>query len=189
MTSSKLVLATALILGLNDLAAAEPMPTEPTKQAPEPAKTNLSAITDVQLGQMLEAMGYDVKPGTYKSGARYFDVQLPGSKFEYSVRFTLSTNKRVVWLLVSLSDIPADVTAAQLQAVLEVVNAKTGKMQLRLLGKLLKGEQPLDNVGVTPLRLRREIEDMVASLDEIADVWRFKKPTQKTANVEKPTAK
>jgi hypothetical protein len=185
---SKLVLAAVLTIGLNGLVAADPMPTVPSKQAPEPAKVTLSAITDEHLGQMLEGMGYEVKPGTYQGGGRYFDIQL-SSKFEYYVRFSLSPNKRVVWLAVTLGDMPADVTAAQLQGLLQVVNTKTGKMQLHLAGKTVKAEQPLDNIGVTPVRLRREIEDLVASLDGTADVWSFKKPTEKTASAEKAAAK
>jgi hypothetical protein len=176
---SNLVLATVLALGLTGLVAADPMPTAPTNPAPETAKTTNGALSDEQLGQMLETMGYEVKPGTYQSGARYFDVKLSGSKFEYHVRFSLSPNKRAVWLMVTIAEIPADVTAGQLRTVLEAINVKTGKMQFRVVGKMLNADLPLDNVAVTPVRLRYEITDLVATLDATADVWGFKKPETK----------
>jgi hypothetical protein len=167
---SKLVYAAVLTLGLCGLVAADG---KPAAENPTPAN---GTVTDEQLGQMLAGMGYEAKPGTYSGGERYFDISVPSKDFTFNIRLGLSPNKRCIWLMVYLGDVPANVTAEQLQAVLRAVNSRTGKMQFRMTGSQLKADQPLDNVAVTPARLKREIDDFVASLTDTADVWVFKKP-------------
>lgn len=174
---NKLVLAAALALGLAGFAHADQKPADAAKPAS-------GTITDVQLGQMLEGMGFEAKPGTYKSGARYFDVTIPVKGFDFTIRLGLSPNARAVWLMSFLGEVPADATTEQLRAVLQAINSKTGKMQFRMTGTQLKADQPLDNVAVTPARLRREIDDFTAALVDTADVWGFKKPAEKTAKTE-----
>jgi hypothetical protein len=149
---------------------------------PNPAN---GTLTEEQLGQMLAGMGFETKPGTYSSGARYYDISASSKEHTFSIRVALSPNKRSIWLMSYLNDVPANVTVAQLQAVLWAVNSKTGKMQFRMIKSQLKADQPLDNVAVTPARLKREIDDFVLSLEDTADVWGFKKPAEKPA--EKPT--
>jgi hypothetical protein len=177
---SKLVLAAVLTLGLTGVVRADQKPADAPKPAAEPTKTADGTLTDVQLGQMLEAMGFVVKPGKYSSGAGYFDIVVTGKGFDFNIRIALSPNSRAIWLMSYVGDVPADATAEQLRAVLRVVNSKTGKMQFRMTGTQLKADQPLDNVAVTPVRLRREIDDFVAALGDTADVWGFKKPVEMT---------
>lgn len=181
---SMLTLAAALGLGYLGHCQANDKPAETPKPAVEAPKTTNGAITDEQLGTMLESMGYEVKPGTYQSGAKYYDVSLPTKSFQIHIRFGLSPNKRCVWLMSNLGDLPADVTLDQVKAVLQAVNSKTGKMQFRLTDKQLKADQPMDNFGVTAARLRYEITDFLAALDDTGDIWTFKKVGDKTAKQE-----
>jgi hypothetical protein len=179
---TSLVFAAVLTLGLCGLAGANENP------APKPVAENPNqasgTITDEQLGQMLVGMGFEPKQGTYSSGARYYDITVPSKEYTFSIRLGLSPNKRSIWLMTYLNDVPANVTVEQLQAVLQAVNSKTGKMQFRMAGMQLKADQPLDNVAVTPARLKREIDDFVATLADTADVWSFKKPADKTAKTD-----
>ncbi|MBY0525281.1 MAG: hypothetical protein K2R98_17880 [Gemmataceae bacterium] len=170
---SRLVLAAILALGFAGLADANPHPTEATK-------VSNGTITDEHLGKMLEDMGFETKPGTYNNGARYYDIVVSGKDLDIPIRIGLSPNKRTIWLMCRLNEVPADVTVDQMKAVLAAVNSKTGKMQFRLTGNSLKADQPMDNFGVTTTRLKREIDDFVAALNDTADIWGFKKPVPKT---------
>jgi hypothetical protein len=188
MTAMKTIgtVVLALALGFGGVVMADPMP-EKDKEKEAPAKvTPGGAITEVQLGEMLEGLGLDIKKGTYKSGALYFDVKLPTGTYDFEVRIALSPNKRTIWLMSYLEDMPANVPAERLKALLEAINSKTGKMQFRLVGDQLKADQPLDNVGVTPARLRRELDDFSATLQSTDALWNVKKWENKEAKVEKP---
>jgi hypothetical protein len=177
---SKMVYASVLMLGLSGLGQAD----QKSPPAPTPAaETALAAdgsITDEQLGKMLVGLGYEAKLGTYSSGARYYDIKVPTKDFDFSIRLALSPNKRCIWLMAYLSEVPANVTVEQLQALLRAVNTKTGKMQFRMTGMQLKADQPLDNVAVSPSRLKREIDDFAAALADTADLWQFKAPAKAT---------
>jgi hypothetical protein len=186
-TLSKLLAALTLTLGTTGLVLADPMP---VKETPAPAKmTAGEPITDAQLGQMLEGLGLEVKKGTYKSGGLYFDVKVPTKDYEFEVRVALSPNKRCIWLMSYLDDMPTNAEAARLRALLEAINSKTGKLQFRLVGDQLKADQPLDNTAVTAVRLRRELDDFGASLQDTDTLWNVKKwgmKEAKTEKVEKP---
>jgi hypothetical protein len=163
-----LILVTTLVLGLGyaSLALADvPYPDN------QPARDASDTLTDVKLGEMLDAMGMDPQKGTYKSGANYFDVKLNTRDYELNVRLGLSPNKRCIWLMSNLGKLPADVPAERLKALLQAVNSKTGKMQFRLVGDLLKADQPLDNVKVTASRLRRELDDFADTLQKTGPLW------------------
>jgi hypothetical protein len=179
---NKLMVALVLALGSTGLVMADPTP---EKETPAPAKTGMEPITDVQLGQMLEGLGLEVKKGTYKSGALYFDVKATSQDYTFDVRVALSPNKRSIWLMSYLDDVPATVEASRLRALLEAINSKTGKMQFRLVGEQLKADQPLDNVGVTPARLRRELDDFAASLQDTDTLWNVKKWKKEEPKAEK----
>src|SRR6266511_2065365 len=181
---SKLVLAAILTLSMSGLVRADEKPAETPKPIAQAPKAENGTITDEQLGKMLGDIGYEVKPGKYPGGAQYFDVVVAGKGFDFPVRLGLSPNKRCVWLMSYLGDVPADATADQLRDILRAVNSKTGKMQLRMTGTQLKAEQPLDNVAVTAARLKRELDDFAAALADTADVWGFKKPAEKTAKTD-----
>jgi hypothetical protein len=185
---TKMALAAVLTLGLVGLVQADQKPANPAAPPAGAAKTTPGTLTEEQLGQMLEGMGFEVKPGTYTGGARYFDIRITSNGMDFTIRVALSPNKRVIWLMSYLGDLPADVTVAQLKDLLQAINTKTGKMQFRLTGTQLKADQPLDNVGVTAARLRREIDDFTASLGDTASLWGFKK-TEKTEKTTKTEAK
>src|SRR4051794_40132328 len=107
---SKLVFAAVLTLGLSGLVRADQKPAETPKPVAENPKPANGTITDEQLGQMLEAMGYEAKAGKYTTGASYFDIVVPSKGFDFHIRIGLSPNKRAIWLMSYLGDVPADAT-------------------------------------------------------------------------------
>lgn len=176
MTNFAMTVTTLLALTLTGLTQADTPPATPT-----PAKATDGAITDAQLGEMLTNLGMEPKPGTYKSGAQYYDVKVVTKDYDLNVRLGLSPNKRSIWLMAYLGDLPANVPVERLKGLLEAINSKTGKMQFRLTGNQLKADQPLDNVGVTPARLRRELDDFGAALQETGHLWDNTKAVPKVA--------
>jgi hypothetical protein len=163
------ILGSVLLLALLSLACVSTVSAQPIEKAKEANATG--SITDVQLGEMLTNMGYEHKKGTYAGGAFYYDVKVTSGGYDLTVRIGLSPNKRAIWLMSYLGDLPSDVPAEKLRALLQAVNTKTGKMQFRMTGNALKADQPMDNFGVTPARLKYELEDFVASLQDTASLW------------------
>jgi hypothetical protein len=53
----------------------------------------------------------------------------------------------------------------------------------------LKADQPMDNFGVTPARLKREIEDFGTSLQDTAALWAPKKVEAKKDETKKEEVK
>src|SRR4051794_6042056 len=95
----------ALVLGLAAAGVAVAQPTPTTEK--EPAKaTPGGPISDVQLGEMLEGLGVEFTRGTYKSGALYFDTKVATKDYDFNVRVGLSPNKRTIWLMSYLDDVP-----------------------------------------------------------------------------------
>lgn len=143
-----------------------------TQPAPIPPKADPAApIDDNRLGEMLEGLGLEITRGSYESGAAYFDAKLTTQDYTFPVRISLSSNKRVIWLSVNLREIPSDTPAERLRGLLEAINTKTGKMQFRLVGNELKANQPLDNAAVTPVRLRREVNELTTTLQDTFRIW------------------
>lgn len=169
----KLAVALALIAVAGTAAVAQP-PAGKTETPAAKADPN-GPITDVRLGEMLEGLGLTVKKGTYKSGAAYYDTTVTTKDYDFNVRVGLSPNGRCIWLMAYLEDLPANAPPARLRAILEAINAKTGKMQFRLSGDQLKADQPLDNFAVTAQRLRKELDDFANSLQETDGAWSTKK--------------
>jgi hypothetical protein len=182
---TKLALALILVAIVGGTSPANAQPaTQPVEQPTPPAPTvdPCGPITDVRLGEMLDRMGLEVKRGTYTSGARYFDLPVATADYDFTIRISLSPNKRVIWLMTYLGDLPPDVPAERLRALLEAINSKTGKLQFRLVGNQLKVDQPLDNFAVTPARLRREIDDLKLTVQATCKVWDAKKWETKPVN-------
>lgn len=172
----KLAFALVVALSLVSLGHAQP----PVAKS-DPA----GAITDVRLGELLDGMGLDPKQGTYDSGAHYFDVKVSSADYDFNIRVGLSPNKRVVWLMANLGNLPTDAAPERLRALLEAINAKTGKLQFRLSGSQLKADQPMDNAGVTASRLRKEIDDFATTLQDTQKIWDATKWEGKTEKVSK----
>jgi hypothetical protein len=170
---STMAAVVVLMAGLVGFAAADQA--KEKEAAKEKAKDTNGSITDAQVGEMLTNMGYESTKGTYKSGACYYDVKLTTQDFTFSVRLALSPNQRVVWMMAYLDELPKDVSAEKLKGLLQAVNSKTGKMQFRMTENSLKADQPMDNFGVTPARLKRELEDFAASLQDTKSLWTAKK--------------
>lgn len=160
--------ALILAVGLVNFGYAEPIPSPPKPDAAAP-------VDEVRLGDMLEGMGLEITRGTYTSGATYFETKMATTEYTYPVRIGFSPNKRVIWLSVSLGDLPSNTPAERLRALLEAVNSKTGKLQFRLVGDQVKADQPIDNFAVTPIRLRRELTDLTNALQTTFKVWDAKK--------------
>lgn len=140
---------------------------EPTPQE----KANQAALE--QMGQMLHNLGYESTRGTYTNGAIYFDIQVPRAEYTAPVRVSLSPNGRVFWLTVSLTPCPDDVSAERLTAVLQAINAQTGKAQMVLTNKHLVAKYPLDNVALSPARVRFAIDDFMSGVESSRKAWDF----------------
>ncbi len=188
MKLAKVAVVLALVVFGGSVVQADPVPATAT-ETPAGKADPCAPITDVRLGELLDGLGLAPRKGTYNSGALYYDVTVTSKDYDFNIRVGLSPNKRSVWLMSYLSDIPANAPAERFRGLLEAVNSKTGKMQFRLVGSQLKADQPMDNVAVTSVRLRKELNDMAESLQDTHALWDVSKWTDKAVKTDKPEQK
>ena len=124
-------------------------------------------VTDTKLGDLLDGLGVNYKKEVTKTGEKFYDVTLTTNDYTFTFRLGLSPSKKYVWMSAYLDDLPEDVDPLRLRAMLEAVNTKTGKLQFRLLKNQIRADQPIDNVELTPNRLRQELDDFVNTLQNL----------------------
>jgi len=128
-------------------------------------------ITDVRLGELLDGLGVEPAKEVGRSGNYVYDVEVATPEYDFPIRVCLSGSGRVVWLVVGLAELPEEIPPDRLRAVLEAVHVGTGKVQFRLAGDHFAAYLPLDNVAMSPVRLRRGLDDLVNVLLETRHLW------------------
>ena len=62
---------------------------------------------------------------------------------------------------------------ADTKAILQAINSQTGKAQLQLSGKILVAKYPLDNVALSPTRVRFALDDFLSGVEASRKAWDF----------------
>lgn len=129
------------------------------------------ALTTESLGTMLENLGYEVKPWDNKKG---YGVTWKQDTWTFYANASVSTNGGVLWLVMPLGNVE-DPAKAKLAAVFGLLteNDAIGPLHFsyNTSNKRLYLNDPVPNVGVTPARLRKELEDMAAVLKRTEPMW------------------
>ena len=178
-----------VVLGAASLARAA----EPGKDVP--VKKGIT-LTGESLGAMLEGMGLNPQEGKYASGQSYFDVVIKQNDWAFNARINLSTNAKVVWLILNLGDLPAldQIHAEALINLMRKNGSSTGKAQFCVRGNSLTLIQPFDNQDVTPARMLAELQDICTvakshHMDYDLKNWKLAAPTAAEPKSTAPVSK
>jgi hypothetical protein len=162
------VLAAALTLtglyGGNALRADEP------KQEVK-KETKKGVLTDESLKEMLENMGYTPEVIRNGNGQVFYKISMKSDGWDFIQYVTLSTDKTNVWFLVSLADVPDDLTSVEPLKKLLAENNKIGPCHFTLDGKTIWMRLQIANSDVTPARLRTSIDTMNSNVKSTYGLW------------------
>jgi hypothetical protein len=163
------ILLTASLLVLAFCCAAGTAPTlHPQESACVP-----STLTDDGLRQMLDTMGYEPK-----ALSKGYLIAVKDGTWTLNVQLVLSENKSKLGLNANAGIVenPDAVTAAEWRALL----ISNGDIEPTIFyydaeKKKLYIHRVLDNRGLTPAVLRKEIETFCGNIKSTADLWKFTK--------------
>lgn len=163
-----LTLTAGLAIGSGLLASA---------RAQDPAPQNSQPLTKEDLPKWLTNLGY----GPEDRGNGVYVVPIERDGWTFRVRTSISSNQKKVWLSAFLGTVadPAKLPPGVLAKVL-VANDQIGPAHFYFCGcktcqekteKELNVAVALDNRGLTPPTLRKEIDDFCSTIKSTAEVW------------------
>jgi hypothetical protein len=128
-------------------------------------------FTDSTLKSSLAGLGYEPKDlgdGLYEITVEQKDLTVP-------LRAFLSKSKLKLWLSVTvmLKDGVAKLTRDDLQKLLEK-NVDIGPAHFMIEAGVLKIKMPIDNRGITPAILRKELDYIGQRVSDTRDLWQKK---------------
>jgi hypothetical protein len=183
-------LMTASILALMSLAGAArcDVVTGPAPAAPgAPAATTAPAgkpaeqktIKLEQVGQMLQAMGYEPKETKDKDGKLTgFVVKLTRNNLTFTICIGVAASETVVWLDTRCLDFKGD-DVATAEALLEIL-AQQHKLWPAYVvhyknGNVLELSMPVEVRDLTPQKLRTALDEMASKYFIVADAYKAAK--------------
>ena len=181
------LLAGALALALPAATRADEIdPDSPPPARPRPA------LTDARLKAMLENMGFEPSLIRSTSGVPMYKVTAPRDGRNWFFYASLSNDKSRLWLSAPLAALPEP--AKVRPDILEKLLAKNfdlGPTTFSLRsGRMLYLDRPLENRGVTPGRMRKEIDSFLDTMKDTESLWNpAKYPPLIGARVKAPPAR
>ena len=169
MKKCLLVLMTMLAFGI---ARAE----EPKKaDSPKPdTKTDTGALTPEKLGAMLRDLGYEPKDVSVDKKKDIYEITTESNGWKVYITVSLSSDRTLLWLDVNFNPIAnteASPTAAWLK-LLELSH-ENDPIHFTLDDKnRIHVAMPQDNHGITPVALRKTIENFDAVVRQTAPYWK-----------------
>ncbi len=147
------------VLGLTSLVMAGP-PAPPAGADSKPG----DVLTEDGLLQMLRGLGYEPRVENPEGGAKSYTVKVTQNGLDFYFTVTLSKDKSVVWIYTWLGHVPAadKVLPEPLLRILQL-NGQVGTARFEVTqdGYLIL-EMPMDNHGITPMRLRGAFEGLMS---------------------------
>lgn len=146
-----------------------------------PAKGTGKVLTEPDLFDMLENLGYEVLTKPKETDAvKRITVKVTRADFPIDIPMTinLSGDKGTLYFFVNLADLTAEdlAKADRLQKLLEL-NDVSGKNQFRLnpKSKQLWAARFTENVNMTPAVLKKHVESLATTVAETREHWDTKK--------------
>ena len=148
-----------------------------TRQAPMEAKRAINVdgqtpatadkLTEDQLKDMLEKMGYEVK-AEGQPGSRYFEVQ----ESRWFLDISLSSDGSTIWCSAGLAKIPnaAKAPSDKLLGLLSA-NGSWGYFAYFSQNQLLVIERDVPNKGVTPASLKKTLGNLASVMTDTQSLW------------------
>ena len=133
------------------------------------ARAEANRLESGELMRMAKDLGYDSKMLNDKR----CQLTIERDNWKVFVRVELSPNGKYVWLDADFGEVgspegvPANVWVNLLRE-----NDKIAPASFTLNGKFLYLLKPVENVGITPARLRKEIEEFDGTVRKTVNVWK-----------------
>jgi hypothetical protein len=161
-------MALALVVGLGALSAAAGRADE--KPAP---KAEVGKLTNDQLREMLDDLGYEPQTIELKNGGKRYRVKLNRDGWNFSFDAELSTDRTVVWLSARLSRLPAagQVRAEPLEKLLAMNTDLCPMHFLVKSDRQLALDLPLEVIDLTPAELRTRIDGLLSTVKRTYPTW------------------
>ena len=168
--------ALAMFVGVN-AAQADPGSTVPE---PKPLTVKATRLTDDQLKEMLDRMGYEYKieAGNGKQPNIYM-LKVERDGWTYYLNVSLSFDGSLIWLFAPLKDLPpADKVPAERMEKIFAMTTNLGPAFFSLnKSRWLYLNVTLVNKDVTAIKLRSEIDLVLSYVRATEDLWNSAKWT------------
>ena len=180
-----MVAAVAMIVGVQTAKADPTPPVAETK----PAAPKATRLTDDQLKETLDRMGYvytiDKGDGKVKQ-PNIYKIKLARDGWNFYLNVSLSMDGNSIWLFAPLKALPsADKVPAER---LEKIFAKTNDLQPAFFSlnknRMLYLNVALVNSDMTAIKLRSEIDLMLSDVKATQEVWDSSRWTPETSKTE-----
>jgi hypothetical protein len=149
-----------------------------TRQAPMETKRAINVdagqtpatpdkLTEDQLKDMLEKMGYEVKADG-QPGSRYFEV----TESRWYIDISLSSDGSTIWCSAGLNKIPTPAKAPS-EKLLGLLSASGswGYFAYFSQNQLLVIEKDIPNKGVTPASLKKALGNLASVMTDTQSIW------------------
>jgi hypothetical protein len=180
-TIKSLVVAIAVACLAQTTAHAE---TKSDEAKPAANKAQSAAMTDAQLKEMLELLGYDVQEDKSSSNPTY-TIKVVRKNLTYTLTVSLSGSKTKLWASSALAELKTE-HASQPDKLLKLLelNQKIGPSHFYYYDKfkMIYIAKPMDNRGVTAKLLREHIDELMEQIIANEPFWDVRKWSAVAAN-------
>ncbi len=170
---SMLIVVLICISAVVVLAADPVNPLAKPKPAGADAGTPAAAATSLTIEQIGDALECFNKNSTTINGHTEYGMTIHKGKWDMNVIVSLSPSGRVIWITNGLATIPKNgkVPAAALLNIL-AKNTEIGPQFFSIANGSLRLSNPVSNFNLTAAGLRAQVEALVATVVETADLWK-----------------
>src|SRR5579871_4846829 len=151
-------------------------PAPPPGGVTESKTVAAAPLTDETLLQMLRGLGFEPENvSAPDSRHKIYRIKLNRDGWNFVLDVQISPDQTVLWVQAYLGQIPAT-EQIQSEVLVTVLKLNAGGMGKTKFVITTKGElclwKPVDNVAITPARLRGEMENLAATIKETAPHWK-----------------
>lgn len=152
------------------------VPTQRSTGADDKAPSG-GALTDESLRKMLTDMGYEFKETRTAANRNYYQLTLDRDGWALTPYVEVSPDNRVVRLQLYLQKVPPDhkSPAPHLRALLEANSLSLNFFNVFSDTGFIVLNRALDNHGITPALLRRNLEEFDSYARKTVDLWNVAK--------------
>jgi hypothetical protein len=139
----------------------------------EKPKLPPDTLTDESLKEKLDDLGYDFKVIKSTTGTPMYLLDFTRDNFRYVFYVSLASDKTRLWMSCALRKLPeTKIVPTDILEKILTKNDDIGPTHFTLRkNRFLYLELGLDNYGLTPRRLRKEIDGFAGNIRSTQDLW------------------
>jgi uncharacterized protein (TIGR03067 family) len=162
----KIALALGVALALTAVASETPQP--------DPKKDDRGVLTPERLGEMLTDLAYEPKDISLNNKKDSYEIVTEQGNWKLFLSVSISTDRQVLWLDARFAPL-ANPDAAPAAAWLKLLELSNENDPIHFTidnSKRVHISMPLDNFGITPVEMRKQIERFDAVMRKTEPYWK-----------------